>query len=80
MLINNKRTKGIYLLSELEKLPANTARLYWLEATEENVFPSMTKFAKREQLHLIKESASDYTFVSKVGSDTKFAKALMAYL
>ena len=80
MPINNKRNKGIYLLNEPEKLPANIARLYWLEATEENVFPSMTKFAKREQLHLIKESASDYTFVSKVGSDTKFAKALMAYL
>ena len=80
MPINNKRNKGIYLLNKPEKLPAKIARLYWLEATEENVFPGMTKFEKREQLRLIKESVSDYIFVSKVGSETKFAKTLMAYL
>ena len=78
--INNERDQGIYLLSELGKLPANIAILYWLDATEENVFPDMSMFKKRKQLRLMKESVSDYIFVSKVGSNTNFAEALIAYL
>ena len=78
--INNERDQGIYLLSGLGKLPANIAILYWLDATEENVFPGMSMFKKRKQLRLMKESVSDYIFVSKVGSNTNFAEALTAYL
>ena len=60
--INNKRDQSIYLLSESRELSANIAMLYWLDATEENVFPGMSMSEKRKRLRLIKESVSNSIF------------------
>ena len=78
--INNKKDERIHLLSEPRELPANIARLYWLGATEKNVFPDTNMSEKRKQLILIKRLVSDNIFVSKVGSDTNFADVLIQYL
>ncbi|HIO78869.1 TPA: hypothetical protein EYG59_09825 [Candidatus Poribacteria bacterium] len=78
--INNKKDEGIHLLSDLRELPANIVVLYWLDATEGNVFPDTNMSERRKQLCLIKQLVSAYIFVSKVGSDTNSADALIQYL
>lgn len=72
--------KGSIYLRDLRELPANIVILYWLDATEGNVFPDTNMSARCKQLCLIKQLVSAYIFVSKVGSDTNSADALIQYL
>ena len=78
--INNKVNEGIFLLSEPEGLPANIATLFWLDATEENVFPNASSYEKSNQIRIIKKRVSGYIFVSKVGWETNFSTALINQL
>ena len=78
--ISNKVNEGIFLLNEPEGLPANIATLFWLNATEENVFPNVSPYEKSNQIRIIKKRVLDYIFISKVGRETNFSSALINQL
>ena len=69
---------SIYLVNQENSMPMSQDCVGL--ARWRNVFPDTNMSEKRKQLILIKRLVSDNIFVSKVGSDTNSADALIQYL